>query len=84
MPFKRIVSACGCRFRTKRWMPSLPQRLRGAKLENWLWFAGMVLTGIWLLTGNCIQKRKLKALPDSRDAALLAELEAVKVLGRRE
>ncbi len=51
-----------------------------AKLENWLWFAGMVLTGIWLLTGNCIQKRKLKALPDSRDAALLAELEAVKVL----
>ena len=51
-----------------------------AKLENWLWFAGMVLTGIWMLTGNCIQKRKLKALPDSRDAALLAELEAVKVL----
>ncbi len=51
-----------------------------AKLENWLWFAGMVLTGIWMLTGNCRQKRKLKALPDSRDAALLAELEAVKVL----
>ena len=51
-----------------------------AKLENWLWFAGMVLTGIWLLTGNCRQKRKLKALPDSRDAVLLAELEAVKVL----
>ena len=51
-----------------------------AKLENWLWFAGAVLTGIWMLTGNCRQKRKLKALPDSRDAALLAELEAVKVL----
>ena len=51
-----------------------------AKLENWLWFAGMVLTGIWMLTGNCKQKRKIKALPDSRDAALLAELEAVKVL----
>ena len=51
-----------------------------AKLENWLWFAGMVLTGIWMLTGNCRQKRKLKALPDGRDAALLAELEAVKVL----
>ena len=51
-----------------------------AKLENWLWLAGMVLTGIWMLTGNCIQKRKLKALPDSRDAALLTELEAVKVL----
>ena len=51
-----------------------------AKLENWLWFAGAVLTGIWMLTGNCKQKRKLKALPDGRDAALLAELEAVKVL----
>lgn len=51
-----------------------------AKLENWLWFAGAVLTGIWMLTGNCRQKRKLKALPDGRDAALLAELEAVKVL----
>ena len=23
-----------------------------AKLENWLWFAGAVLTGIWMLTGN--------------------------------
>ena len=51
-----------------------------AKLENWLWFAGMVLTGIWMLTGNYRQKRKLKALPDSRDTALLAELEAVKAL----
>ena len=51
-----------------------------AKLENWLWFAGMVLTGIWMLAGNYRQKRKIKALPDSRDAALLAELEAVKVL----
>ena len=51
-----------------------------AKLENWLWLAGMVLTGIWMLAGNYRQKRKLKALPDSRDAALLAELEAVKVL----
>ena len=33
-----------------------------------------------MLAGNYRQKRKLKALPDSRDAALLAELEAVKVL----
>ena len=51
-----------------------------AKLENWLWFAGAAAVSLWLLLGSRKQKRKLKALPDSRDAALLAELEAVKVL----
>ena len=51
-----------------------------AKLENWLWFAGAAAVSLWLLLGSRKQKRKLKALPDGRDAALLAELEAVKVL----
>ena len=51
-----------------------------AKLENWIWFAGAAAVSLWLLLGSRKQKRKLKALPDGRDAALLAELEAVKVL----
>ena len=51
-----------------------------AKLENWVWLAGAAAVSLWLLLGSRKQKRKLKALPDSRDAALLAELEAVKVL----
>ena len=51
-----------------------------AKLENWVWLAGAAAVSLWLLLGSRKQKRKLKALPDGRDAALLAELEAVKVL----
>ena len=51
-----------------------------AKLENWVWLAGAAAVSLWLLLGSRKQKRKLKALPDSRDAALLTELEAVKVL----
>ena len=51
-----------------------------AKLENWVWLAGAASVSLWLFLGSRKQKRKLKALPDSRDAALLAELEAVKVL----
>ena len=51
-----------------------------AKLENWVWLAGAAAVSLWLLLGSRKQKRKLKALPYGRDAALLAELEAVKVL----
>ena len=51
-----------------------------AKLENWVWLAGAAAVSLWLLLGSRKQKRKLKALPDGRDAALFAELEAVKVL----
>ena len=51
-----------------------------AKLENWVWLAGAASVSLWLFLGSRKQKRKLKALPDSRDTALLAELEAVKAL----
>ena len=50
------------------------------KLENWVWFGGAAAVGLWLFLGSRRQKQKLKALPDSSDAALLAELEAVKAL----
>ena len=50
------------------------------KLENWVWFGGAAAVGLWLFLGSRRQKQKIKALPDSSDAALLAELEAVKTL----
>lgn len=50
------------------------------KLENWVWFGGAAAVGLWLFLGSRRQKQKLRALPDSSDAALLAELEAVKAL----
>ncbi len=50
------------------------------KLENWVWFGGAAAVGLWLFLGSRRQKQKLRALPDSSDTALLAELEAVKAL----